>query len=489
MLWMSAQRPREGHCDWSSGGARAGIAGRSKRSWMSASIIAANSSADGGGATAIGTACTRGARGESCWAAPCGGSAAGRTPRRGAASPSSVSSGTAGPHQPTNAAVRMREADRDSGSVQGASRLGCCVGGFGGARLARPWARRDVATIGASREQRAASVATAGFELPSAGSPLESTNDTDRSVTISQWYGRLGNNIIQMVNAILFCQQWGYSKLILPPDRSHVRIFDLPENMNISYRTLGNKLDCNWNHLATHYFFGRCFAVNKRLYHRTIKQYLRPYFTEKTITACQKEHARPFDGLTIHLRSGDTAKSTARTSSATQTAYASCNFFDTIVAERKFEAVRIVTEPDQSHPCIHLLRDRLPSMNVSFNLRNRSVEEDACALMNAKYLAVGSWSTFSQTLEMFNDKLDSLFWPVPPKGTMKMLDSHCVPVVNASLSKTYVYEISGMQGIHNNLGNAESVEYFTRNSSQGVKLVAVCDQEREVPFAGSVSLR
>jgi hypothetical protein len=178
----------------------------------------------------------------------------------------------------------------------------------------------------------------------------------------------------------------------------------------------------------------------------------------------------------------------ARTSSATQTAYASCNFFDTIVADRKFEEVRVVTEPDQSHPCIKLLKERLPSMNVSFHLHNHSVEEDACALMNAKYLAVGSWSTFSQTLEMFNDKLDSLFWPVPPRGTMRMMDSHCTPVVNESNPKTYLYEIDGMQGIHNNLGNAESVEYFTRNSTQGVRLAATCDQEREVPFAGSVSL-
>mmetsp|Transcript_128023 Transcript_128023/g.347471 ORF Transcript_128023/g.347471 Transcript_128023/m.347471 type:complete len:391 (+) Transcript_128023:49-1221(+) len=362
-------------------------------------------------------------------------------------------------------------------------------GASGAAAASALQGRQLLAARAPLRRRLGRSEALGEIRSPGVGPPFESTNDTDRSVTISQWYGRLGNNIIQMVNAILFCQQWGYSKLILPPDRSHVRIFDLPENMNISYRTLGNKLDCNWNHLSTHYFFGRCFAVNKRLYHRTIKQYLRPYFTEKTITACQKEHARPFDGLTIHLRSGDTAKSTARTSSATQTAYASCNFFDTIVAERKFEAVRIVTEPDQSHPCIHLLRDRLPSMNVSFNLRNRSVEEDACALMNAKYLAVGSWSTFSQTLELLNDQLEVLFWPMPPKGTMSKLDSHCTPVASDSETRTLVYEIDGMQGVHNNLARQASVEYFTRNSSQGVTLVSTCNWDQEVPFVGSVSLR
>jgi hypothetical protein len=318
---------------------------------------------------------------------------------------------------------------------------------------------------------------------------FNSTNATDSSVTIAAWYGRLGNNIIQIVNAVLFCQQWGYSSLILPPDRSQLKIFDLPEKIVIDHRTLGNKLKCDWNHLSTHYFFGRCMAVNKRLFHRTVKQYLKPYFTSSTATACQKEHARPFSGLTIHLRSGDTARTIGRTSSVTQTAYASCGFFDKVVADNKFEGVRIITEPDHWHPCIKVLQDRLPSMNVSFHLGNSSIEEDACALMNARYLAVGSWSTFSQTLELLNDNLESLFWPIPPKGTMAKLDSHCTPIAWESHPITYMYEVAGMQDVHNNLAKRESVEYFNQNSSQGVTLAATCNWEQEVPFVGSVSLR
>jgi len=318
---------------------------------------------------------------------------------------------------------------------------------------------------------------------------LNSTNATDNSVTISAWYGRLGNNIIQIVNAILFCQQEGYSNLILPPGKSNIQIFDLPGKITIDHRTLGNTLKCDWNHLAAHYFFGRCMAVNKRLLHRTVKQYLKPYLTSSTATACQKERARPFGGLTVHLRSGDTARTIGRTSSATQTAYASCSFFDKVVADHRFEEVRIITEPDHWHPCIGVLRSRLASMNVSLHLRNNTIEEDACALMNARYLAVGSWSTFSQTLELLNDQLEILFWPMPPKGTMSKLDSHCTPVASESETRTLVYEIDGMQGVHNNLARQASVEYFTRNSSQGVTLVSTCNWDQEVPFVGSVSLR
>jgi predicted solute-binding protein len=41
-------------------------------------------------------------------------------------------------------------------------------------------------------------------------------NRTDRSVTFTQWYGRIGNNIVQIANAILFSQLKGYSTLRLP---------------------------------------------------------------------------------------------------------------------------------------------------------------------------------------------------------------------------------------------------------------------------------
>lgn len=353
------------------------------------------------------------------------------------------------------------------------------AGASSGRRLARAAASRD------PRGEQGREIPWESEDYPASNS----TNITGNSVTIAAWYGRLGNNIIQIVNAILFCQQSGYSTLILPPDRSQLNIFDLPEKIAIDHRTLGNHLKCDWNHLSTHYFFGRCMAVNKRLFHRTVKQYLKPYLTSSTNTACQKERARPFSGLTIHLRSGDTARTIGRTSSATQDAYASCSFFDKIVADQKFEEVRIITEPDHMHPCIKVLGNRLPSMNVSLHIGNHSIEEDACALMNARYLAVGSWSTFSQTLELLNDNLEIMFWPVPPKGTWSKLDGHCTPVLWESDRKTYVYEIAGMQDVHNNLAKRQSVEYFTRNSSQGVTLAATCNWEQEVPFSGSVSLR
>jgi len=315
-------------------------------------------------------------------------------------------------------------------------------------------------------------------------------NDTERSVTITNWYGRIGNNIIQVVNAILFCQANGYRKLKLPVDMKNLnQLFDLPNEIAIEKKTLDDNatFTCEWNPPYMHWFFGRCMSLTKGMYKHTLEQYLVPHFTNSTVSACHKEHITPFMGLTIHLRSGDTARSSMHTS---QTAYASCSFFEKVVNDHKFKEVRVVTEADFSHPCVRFLRARLPEMGVPVQLQSASVEQDACALMNARYIAVGSWSTFSQTLELLNDRVAKSFLPVPPEGSITTsMDNHCEPVLRGQRPRTYIYQIDGMENGHHDLSSAGSVDYFSTMPMQRVILKAVCNFINEVPFVGSVSLR
>jgi hypothetical protein len=112
--------------------------------------------------------------------------------------------------------------------------------------------------------------------------------------------------------------------------------------------------------------------------------------------------------------------------------------------------------------------------------------------MHAKHLAVGSWSTFSQVFELFNRGLRTNFWPSPPSGTMRasLVDNFCVPVPPGTSGATYVYQVDGMEGFHNNLLKADSRSYFEGSlPRQNVTLRSVCNEQAEVPFAGSVSTR
>jgi len=323
-------------------------------------------------------------------------------------------------------------------------------------------------------------------------------NATEGSVTFAEWYGRTGNNIVQLVNAILFCQVKGFSTLRLPEavkipchDKSKAcratDILNLPEEIKITPRP-GLTLNCDF--LRMKFFFGRCLAVTKSLFRQTAAQHLVPLMSEGWQRACQEERAQqdahPFNGLTIHLRSGDSSKS----SKLPESFYASCSFFRKVLTVHGFHSVRVITEKDMSHPCIKVLREQLGS---NLSVQSTSLEEDSCAIMHARHLAVGSWSTFSQVLELFNDHLETNFWPVPPNSTKlgasgRQIGAVCNPVVLGSAA-TYVYQVDGMEEGHNNMDNERSVDYFSGLPLGNVTLRSVCDEQSEAPFEGSVSLR
>jgi hypothetical protein len=325
-------------------------------------------------------------------------------------------------------------------------------------------------------------------------------NATEGSVAFKEWYGRTGNNIVQLVNAILFCQVEGFSTLRLPEaskspchDKSKAcratDLFDLPEEIKITPRP-ELKLKCNFRGMK--FFFGRCLAVTKSLFRQTAAQHLLPFMSEAWDRTCQEERAQQdahhFNGLTIHLRSGDSRNSTGRIPSSFS--YASCSFFKKVLAVHKFQSARVVTEKDMSHPCIQVLRKELGSNLV---VQSGSLEEDSCAIMHARHLAVGSWSTFSQVLELFNDRLETNFWPVPPNTTKRsgiffQIGAVCNPVVFGSAT-TYVYQVDGMQEGHNQMDGERSADYFSRLPLENVTLRSVCDEQSEAPFEGSVSLR
>jgi hypothetical protein len=286
----------------------------------------------------------------------------------------------------------------------------------------------------------------------------------------------MGNNIVQIMNAIMFGQALNVSRLLLPSqEKFRLPIFDLPSEIAISPNA-HLRFHCNASGLK--HFFGRCTDVNKRMAREALLEHLAPHLTEATKRACEVERAQPFDGLTVHLRSGDAHRISTR-----QGMLAPCSFFQKIVFDHGFSSVRVVTERDMSHPCLNALSQTLP--NVSIQVQSKSIEEDVCALMHARHLAVGSFSTFSQTAELFNTDLKSLFWPVPAGGSMAALGNICVAPESGlnGTRETYTYQIDGMQ---NALLSAHDLAYIVNTSLQNVSLRSVCDEEQEIPFAGSL---
>merc|ERR1719277_1291052 len=110
---------------------------------------------------------------------------------------------------------------------------------------------------------------------------------------------------------------------------------------------------------------------------------------------------------------------------------APCAYFDKVIEDHKFKLVRVVTEADMKHPCIQAMQERHP--DVTFQIQSKSVEEDACALMNAKNLAIGSWSTFAEVLELLNERVVNIFQPGSDPNKYK--PGRCARIVDGHIAR------------------------------------------------------
>lgn len=113
-------------------------------------------------------------------------------------------------------------------------------------------------------------------------------------------------------------------------------------------------------------------------------------------------------GIVLHMRSGD-----IMTSSATSGYYPQppCSYYSHLArhgnAGEAFEHVLIVTESDQRNPCIDYVRN---SSRATVTVQSRNISEDACALAQARNLAI-SMGTWGPALASLSLRLRNLHVP------------------------------------------------------------------------------
>lgn len=227
-------------------------------------------------------------------------------------------------------------------------------------------------------------------------------------MVISGWNGgRLGNELFQVMHALVYAEATGAREVILPSNSRNLdKLFDLPLKIPIAQNPdLQIRVRCSLQH--TGYFFKEhadsfCTGVRRKDYRRVLKLYVKSRMNNATKTMCAAEGSG-FPGLTIHLRSGDLVHADHK-----QGRFMPCSYHDSVIAAGDFKNIRIVTEPDLSHPCLAALHARHRGKNVI--VQSKSIQEDACALMNAQNLDLGD-STFGDTLEMMNENVREVCMP------------------------------------------------------------------------------
>lgn len=223
-------------------------------------------------------------------------------------------------------------------------------------------------------------------------------------VAIPRWTGaRLGNDILQAMHAIIYAEALGLPEVSFPSEGGNLQqLFDMPLKLSIVHNPeLQRRVRCSF-HTSSDFLDGSaCEGVTRRDYRHALLTYFKPRLNAAARKACSAE-AGGFDGLTIHLRSGD-----LRNSDHKQGQFLPCAFHELAIAAGSYKKVRVVTEPDLAHPCLPLLRRR---HGEKLHVQSKSLQEDACALMSAKHLEYGD-STFSQVLELMNENAKNVSMP------------------------------------------------------------------------------
>eukprot|EP00440_Ansanella_granifera_P055102 gb/GFBE01059735.1/.p1 GENE.gb/GFBE01059735.1/~~gb/GFBE01059735.1/.p1 ORF type:complete len:292 (+),score=61.36 gb/GFBE01059735.1/:1-876(+) len=216
------------------------------------------------------------------------------------------------------------------------------------------------------------------------------------AIAVPRWYGRLGNNLMQIAKALMKAEILGKSRVRLPKplgQGTFSDLFNVPKD-GISItpnEEMKSRVQCVafdkpawvpfqlW--VPPMLSLQDCSNFTVTDISRLLSQYVRPLLKDEGKKACKAEAASvPEHELVIHLRSGDLAHEAGY-----QGRFAPCDFYDMLIDQHGFKSVRVVTEPDRKHVCIKTLQERNLTVNVT--VQSKSLAEDACALLEAKHVA------------------------------------------------------------------------------------------------------
>lgn len=222
------------------------------------------------------------------------------------------------------------------------------------------------------------------------------------SINITNWNGRLGNNITQIVNAIIFANHFNINEINYP---NH----NIIKNNQIILNNL-NPNNIILNKIFHHDFFSRkkiCekFNINENIFTNIFENNLDLYSILNNIINinydCDCLNLKDND-LVIHIRSGD-VYSTIPHSGWIQPPL---SFYDKIINEYKWDNIYLICE-DTKSPVIKPLLNKYN--NIIFNLQ--SLNNDIQYIIQAKNICFGMGS-FVPSLLLLNTNLNNIYYPL-----------------------------------------------------------------------------
>lgn len=207
-------------------------------------------------------------------------------------------------------------------------------------------------------------------------------------INVNRWFGRLGNNLIQICNAINIALNTK-SIVIFPKYTS--KLLKKLHKLDFS-----NPNKCNITINGYFYFPEHCYGFYTSLSERRriLLKYIHPILNLEYVNNVNE------NSLVINIRSGDMFEKNTPHSTYFQPPL---SFYKYIINHGNYDDIIIVTEKDLKNPCIR----GLLKWNKDIILTTPSPEMAASMLLKAKHLVIGT-STFSLMLSLLSRNIKYL---------------------------------------------------------------------------------
>jgi hypothetical protein len=243
-------------------------------------------------------------------------------------------------------------------------------------------------------------------------------------VILQEWYGRLGNNLTQLINVIDYCERNKYvfvqkdtvfthaekgpiydglTDFTRPTKDLHAFIKNFIVNFTEKEITFDNVNEVCVNKIVGMFYDADIPVPNNRK-SEILRKYILPNF---------KYNNKPLEDTTlvIHIRSGDIMKEGCH-GFYVQPPF---SFYKKVIDENNFKKIIIVTEPDKKNPAIELLLNSYSNVSIESTI----LYDDVSIILSAQNLICNSQGTFGHMLALLSPNLKNIYIPyyLNPHGT------------------------------------------------------------------------
>ena len=235
-----------------------------------------------------------------------------------------------------------------------------------------------------------------------------------KTIVISRWYGRFGNNILQILNALIYALDNNYNKIILPDDNTytvfnnnysfcHKEKLTNDKLLFIKYEIIINDLITDEYLLEDIFFdYGLKNLIDYTNHDITtlFNTYIKPCLNTAIIT--DNNYNSQDNNLIIHIRSGDIFCSILEIEK--EYVQPPLYYYKTIMNRENTQKCLLVTENLLNPVAEYLVANQICYWN------SNDLIKDINHLVNAKILCLG-YGTFGIIILLLNNKVERVYIP------------------------------------------------------------------------------